>query len=97
MAEKRKKLTVESQAIRGDSTLKTRVDLEKLIAGLGSADISHNAGKFVCEGLYYEVLAHLLKERNNARCIFVHVPRLTQESRPKILADFLAIVHRIAV
>ncbi|MBW4622085.1 MAG: peptidase C15 [Cyanosarcina radialis HA8281-LM2] len=97
MAEKRQKLTVESRAIRGNSTLKTRVDLEELIAGLAITNISHNAGKFVCEGLYYEVLAHLQKSRFNSHCIFVHVPRLTESNLPEVLADFLAIVQRIAV
>jgi pyroglutamyl-peptidase len=97
MAETRQRLTVESRAIRGDSTLKTRVDLEKLIAGLTIANISHNAGKFVCEALYYEVLSHLEKDRVNSHCIFVHVPLLTESNLPEVLADFLALVYRIAV
>lgn len=93
MAECRQVLTVESCAC-GDALYKTSVDLERLVVGLAVTEISHDAGKFVCEGLYYEVLKYL--SRLNISCIFVHVPILTAENLQNILADFQVIIERIA-
>jgi pyroglutamyl-peptidase len=94
MAESRQVLTVESCAC-GEALYKTSVDLEKLLVGLSVTEISHDAGKFVCEGLYYEVLKYL-SCKLNISCIFVHVPILTAENLPRILADFQVIIKRIA-
>lgn len=59
MAESRTKLNVESKAtVRGHS-LHTRVDLEALTVGLNSTEISDDAGRFVCNGLYYAILYYL--------------------------------------
>ncbi|HEY9296192.1 MAG TPA: peptidase C15, partial [Phormidium sp.] len=59
MAENRPNLTIESQAIRENELIKTWVNVNQLIADLSGVEISHDAGKFVCEGLYYSVLHHL--------------------------------------
>lgn len=56
MAESYHKLVIESNATCQEKLLRTSVDLEKLVAELSFTEISHNAGKFVCEGLYYEIL-----------------------------------------
>jgi pyroglutamyl-peptidase len=74
--------------------LNTSVDLVKLVTGLAVTEISHDAGKFVCEGLYYEVLKSL--DQRNIPCIFVHVPVLTPDNLPNILADFQLIIQRVA-
>lgn len=96
MAEGREKLTVESRAVCGDETLQTSVDLEKIISGLSVTEISHEAGKFVCEALYYSVLNYLCSSSCwQSQCIFVHVPVLRDENMEPILADFLAIVERL--
>jgi pyroglutamyl-peptidase len=76
--------------------IKTSVDLEKLVAGLSKTEISYEAGKFVCEGLYYEILKHLQKYNLNVSCIFVHVPVLTQDNLPGIIADFRIIMQKMA-
>jgi len=76
--------------------IKTSVDLEKLVAGLSKTEISYEAGKFVCEGLYYEILNHLQKYNLNVSCIFVHVPVLTQDNLPGIIADFRIIMQKMA-
>jgi len=76
--------------------LKTAVDLEKLVEGLTETEISHDAGKFVCEGLYYQLLRYLLDYSPTTGCIFVHVPLLTLENLPTILTDFRLIISRIA-
>ncbi len=98
MAESRKKLTVESCACcDGGDILKTAVDLEPLVADLAATEISHEAGKFVCEALYYGVLKHLADSPMTAQCIFVHVPILTPNNTDKIVGDFLSIVNRLTI
>jgi pyroglutamyl-peptidase len=96
MAESRTKLTVESCATCRDALINTLVDLEKLVAEAAEIEISHDAGKFVCEGLYYEVLKYLQERNLNTHCIFVHVPVLTQDNFPGIVADFHRIIHKMA-
>ena len=96
MAECRTKLTVESCATCNNDLLKTSVSLEKLVAELASTEISHDAGKFVCEGLYYEVLSYLRSRNLHTCCIFVHVPVLTPENLPAIVADFRLIIENVA-
>jgi len=76
MAERREQLSIESNATNGDIVLKTSVDIEKLVDGIDSIQISHDAGKFVCEGVYYTVLNYIFKSNLNTSCIFVHVPNL---------------------
>jgi pyroglutamyl-peptidase len=95
MAETRQKLTVESCACGEGKILKTAVNLEHLIADLDATEISHEAGKFVCEALYYAVLKHLADSQPNAKCIFVHVPILTDKNLDKIVADFLLIIGHL--
>jgi len=96
MAEKYNNLTVESQATCEDATLKTTVNLDRLIYGLREMEISHNAGKFVCEGLYYSVLHYLAKSHLDIPCIFVHVPRINTENLQIIKYNFTEIVSRMA-
>lgn len=83
--------------------LKTSINLEELVAGLGVTTISHNAGKFVCEGLYYQILDYLgclgqakLSHPINISCIFVHVPILTPDNLSDIVTDFCRILEKIA-
>ncbi|MFM9264496.1 peptidase C15 [Tychonema sp. BBK16] len=97
MAESRQKLTVESCACCDNNILKTAVNLADLIADLPTIKISNDAGKFVCEALYYAVLKHLADSQLSAKCIFVHVPILTAENADQILADFLLILNRLTI
>ncbi|MEG4573566.1 peptidase C15 [Microcoleus sp. N3A4] len=97
MAESRQKLTVESCACCDSDILKTAVNLEPLVADLAATEISHEAGKFVCESLYYAVLKHICDSQTAAQCIFVHVPILTTENTDKIVADFVLIMHRLTL
>jgi pyroglutamyl-peptidase len=96
MAENRTKLTVESCATCGETLIKTSVNLEQVVTKLTECEISHDAGKFVCEGLYYEVLKYLQDHKNNTPCIFVHVPVLTPDNTPSIVADFRLIIQRVS-
>ncbi len=95
MAESRQKLTLESCACCDRDILKTAADLEQLVADLAATEISHDAGKFVCESLYYAVLKHISDSQIAAQCIFVHVPILTTENTDSIVADFLLVMRRL--
>ncbi|MEG4516737.1 peptidase C15 [Microcoleus sp. AT9b-C3] len=97
MAESRQKLTVESCACCARDTRKTAVNLEPLVADLAATEISHEAGKFVCEALYYAVLKHICDSQIAAKCIFVHVPILTDENTDKIVANFLLVMRRLTL
>ena len=88
MAEKRKKLTIESNACCQGECLYTAVDLTELTRNLMITEISHNAGKFVCEGLYYRVLKHIKTHKKNIRSIFVHVPLLEKTHLGLMQEDF---------
>ncbi|WP_293132260.1 peptidase C15 [Microcoleus sp. bin38.metabat.b11b12b14.051] len=95
MAESRQNLTIESCACGDTDILKTAVKLEPLIADLATTEISHEAGKYVCEALYYAVLKHIYDAKIAAQSIFVHVPIFTDENLDKIVADFLLIMNRL--
>ncbi|BAZ44765.1 peptidase C15 pyroglutamyl peptidase I [Chondrocystis sp. NIES-4102] len=92
MAESRELLTIESQAICGDSCMVTPVNLNSILDKLFYTKISHDAGKFVCEGLYYQILNYLENQNLNIPCIFVHVPLLNYHNREKIEQDFITII-----
>lgn len=75
-------------------TLQTSIDMGKLLAGT-SIKISYDCGKFVCEQLYYLVLEYLQQCQVPSQCIFVHVPLLTDDNLPGILADFLTMINNL--
>ncbi|MDB9541520.1 peptidase C15 [Anabaenopsis tanganyikae CS-531] len=97
MAASRTKLSLEAVASCGESLLQTTVNLEKIVAGTTVVEISHDCGKFVCESLYYSVLHYLYQNQLATPCIFVHVPALNPDNLPVILADFLLIIHNLAL
>lgn len=105
MAASRTQLTLEANA-RSSSVvcldvseiiLHPTLDLEKLVSDSTTIEISHDCGKFVCEGLYYSVLDYLLQSQISSRCLFIHVPILTETNLPHILEDFQLIIHRLAL
>ncbi len=97
MAESRTNLTVESTATCGDVELKSTINLEELLMGLSLTQISHDAGKFVCEGLYYSVLQYLSDRQLQIPCIFVHIPLLNANNLTNIIADFNLIIQKLAI
>ncbi|WP_017304644.1 hypothetical protein [Spirulina subsalsa] len=88
MAESRENLTLESHACWGTEQFFTTLPLESLIAPLTATTISHDAGKFVCEGLYFHVLEYLHRTQSSCGGVFVHVPRLAPKNEAKIVRDF---------
>ncbi|MGF1495393.1 MAG: peptidase C15 [Elainellaceae cyanobacterium] len=95
MGERYTSLNVESTAVNGDRVLHTSVDLSALTAGLTITEISHDAGRFVCNQLYYDVLNYLQLNGIDSPCIFVHVPVLTPVNQEAIATDFLILLDRM--
>ena len=92
MAESRSQLTVESNAVCDRDCIFTQVNLDKLVTYLDNTNISHNAGQFVCEGLYYQILKYIQVKKPNIQCIFVHIPTLDADNFQIIQQDFMAII-----
>ncbi len=93
MAEKRDQLTIESNARCENDCRKSQVNLPKLLSCLNNTSISHDAGNFVCEGLYYQVLNHVHLHNLKIDCIFVHVPILNTINTQDIYQDFTKILN----
>lgn len=75
--------------------LQTTLDLAPLAAGLSQTRISTDAGRFVCNGLYFRVLDWLTQTQSPSQALFVHVPRLTIENQAAIVADFATLLQRL--
>ena len=88
MAENRFKLTIESNASCKNECLYTAINLAELIQKLIATEVSHDAGKFVCEGLYYQILKYIKSQPAKIDCIFIHVPLLDRSRLNLILRDF---------
>jgi pyroglutamyl-peptidase len=96
MAERRKKLSLESNAVGCDRCLYTSINLSELVKLLTDTTISHDAGKFVCEGLYYQLLNHLELAKISIPCLFVHVPKLNSTNLKIIQQDFYFILRYVS-
>lgn len=94
MAEKSQCLQLESQAFFEDKCYQTKVNLTDLIQYLNLTEISHDAGKFVCEGLYFQVLKYI-ENQTNVQGLFIHIPILTEDNQTLILTDFIQILNRL--
>jgi len=96
MAESRQQLTLEAEAVWGDSVLKTQLDVEKIAASLNYTSVSRDAGRFVCNGLYHAMLNYVSSypDAHTPDChvLFLHVPPLTPQNRPALVKDFRALV-----
>lgn len=96
MAESREILTVESTGQFAGETLRTSVNIIDLVTNLPMTEVSHDAGRFVCNFLYYLVLKHIQTTSMNCECVFVHVPILNEANLEPILADFSALIQSLA-
>lgn len=76
MAEKRQTLDLEWQAVQEGHQLQTRLNLNELAQGLHPVALSWDAGRFVCNSVYYRVLNLLLLKYPAMMGLFVHVPLL---------------------
>jgi pyroglutamyl-peptidase len=95
MAESRRYLELERQAKCKEETLQTTLDLPWLTASLLDICISNDAGIFVCNGLYYNLLKHLGQTQLDTCGLFIHVPILTDVNRVFILSNFCMLLEII--
>jgi len=95
MAEGRSALSLEAQAKHQGSTLATSLNLNWLISGTKSSQISLDAGNFVCNRLYYIVLQWLLLNRHPSQALFIHIPPLSESNQLTILSDFAHIIQKL--
>ncbi|EDX85503.1 pyrrolidone-carboxylate peptidase superfamily [Synechococcus sp. PCC 7335] len=95
MAERRTCLTIEKQAERkqakGRQTLQTPVNVQHLLKETSQSEVSYDAGQYVCNHLYYQVLVTIDEFQLATAAIFVHVPILTDENKFAMLEDFFKI------
>lgn len=96
MAESRQKLSLEAKAIVHQQERTTSFDLERMTANLSMTEISQDAGRFVCNSLYYFVLDYLQTHHPARQALFVHVPVLTAANREAIVADFQVVLQRLS-
>ncbi len=96
MAEQRSQLTVESNGKHQTDVLWTAIDVAQLVENLTITQVSHDAGNFVCNYLYYSVLKHIQTLQINCQCLFVHVPVLHATNTDPILRDMAIILERLA-
>lgn len=95
MAERRSRLSVESNGKQAEEILPTGVNVRQLVKGLPMTRVSHHAGKFVCNHTYYSVLNYLRESNLSCQSVFVHVPVLTEENRGAIVQDFATLLRRL--
>jgi pyroglutamyl-peptidase len=106
MAENRPYLSVERQAVERQATgdgkiLQTSVDVTALLSNTYLSQVSDDAGTYVCNALYYDVLSFIYRHRWPINCVFVHIPILPSpllkgSQRKLILADFVQITNQLA-
>ncbi|MEO0455038.1 MAG: peptidase C15 [Cyanobacteria bacterium P01_A01_bin.114] len=95
MAETRSHLTLEAQGSLGDHSLQTPLDVSALAKDAIYTQVSQDAGRFVCNHLYYRVLEYIKRHHLPCQALFIHVPALTPRNRAVIEFDFLRIVWRL--
>lgn len=97
MAENRTWLTVETNGKHPQETCFTPFQVPKLVKDLPFTRISHDAGNFVCNHLYYSLLKQFQPSTFSLPCLFVHVPRLHEHNLQPVLSDFVTLLQRIAL
>ncbi|MBE9079278.1 peptidase C15 [Romeria aff. gracilis LEGE 07310] len=95
MAEKRQRLSLERQGIHQQQIQKTSLDLDWLIEDTIYTEISHDAGGFVCNRLYYRVLSFLAAYLPEVQALFIHIPLLTPTNLPLLQSDFLTLLSKL--
>ncbi|MEM6838929.1 MAG: peptidase C15 [Cyanobacteria bacterium P01_C01_bin.120] len=96
LAETRSRLNLERDAHNPPAPcLSTSIDLPQLADGLPWTTISYDAGTFVCNALYYELLSHIGKHNLSIRALFVHVPPLTKDNREPLMTDMARLLQRL--
>jgi pyroglutamyl-peptidase len=98
MAESRDRLSLEQQAVCGDRIQRTTLDLAAWAVQLEGAELSCDAGDFVCNDLYFSILEALAAEPcwQDTRALFVHVPPLVAVCPEMLVRDFQRLLQLLA-
>jgi pyroglutamyl-peptidase len=97
MAENRTLLSLESTARFEQEHLTTGIDLNQVLKGTIATEISHDAGNFVCNHLYYSLLKYIQENSLKSHCLFVHVPILCESNFDQIVQDFCTVLENLWV
>lgn len=97
MAEPRTHLELELNGKSPNHTLQTSLALGQLMEGTCLTRVSHCAGDYVCNHLYYHLLQAIHTHRLPTQALFIHVPLLTAANQPWILQDFSLILQRLTL
>lgn len=95
MAERRSRLSVESNGKRDEDVIYTSINVREIVRGLSITRVSHHAGRFVCNHLYYSLLNYFEIKQLNSSCLFVHVPPLNSDNTEAIVNDFVVLLNRL--
>ncbi|NEQ32153.1 MAG: peptidase C15 [Leptolyngbya sp. SIO4C5] len=96
MAENRSRLSLELQGIDNDQALQTPLPLSTLLQGTALTEISSDAGSYVCNHLYFQVLQFLRRNHMACQALFIHVPKLNQANLGLIMQDFNQILLQLS-
>jgi pyroglutamyl-peptidase len=96
MAETRTHLELELNGKSSERVLKTTLALHRLILGTHLTQISHCAGDYVCNHLYYQLLEVIHRHRWPTQALFIHIPNLHTANEPLLVHDLALILHRLA-
>jgi pyroglutamyl-peptidase len=88
MAETRSHLTIESCGTYQNHVLQTSLNLDRIVRSLQFTTISHDAGEFVCNHLYYSILKYIKDHQLPTQAVFVHVPLLSDATLELVVNDF---------
>jgi pyroglutamyl-peptidase len=96
MAEPRTHLELELNGKHPNRTLRTSLALQTLMAGTCLTRISHCAGDYVCNHLYYHLLEAITAQRLPTQALFIHVPLITPANQTWLVHDLSMILNRLA-
>jgi pyroglutamyl-peptidase len=96
MAETRTHLELELNGKSSTKTLRTSLALNRLLANTHLSQISHCAGDYVCNHLYYHLLDAIYRHRWSTQALFIHIPRISPANEPLLIHDLTLILNRLA-
>jgi pyroglutamyl-peptidase len=77
-------------------TLRTSLALNPLLANTHLTQISHCAGDYVCNHLYYHLLDTIHRHRWPTQALFIHIPRVSPDNEPFLIHDLSLVLNRLA-
>lgn len=96
MAETRTHLELELNGKSPTRTLRTSLALNPLLANTHLTQISHCAGDYVCNHLYYHLLDTIHRHRWPTQALFIHIPRVSPDNEPFLIHDLSLVLNRLA-